>query len=349
MGNRIAIFLLGVLLVPALAGCLARQAEVRSEPLWVVSRSQRPLQIRWVKEISTSTDAVYNPAPLTAVKEFLVGKEPVRFERPYSVHVDRRERIFVSDPDSHRVHVFDPERREYRVIRPQNGVGLVSPLGLASDDADHLYITDSATGWIYRYHVDEDRLERLPSQKLKRPTGIVFDTYLRRLFVVDTLSHQVVVMDPEGKVLYRIGRRGDGAGEFNYPTDITMDKCGRIVVNDTLNSRIQVLTPAGKFLLSFGGVGAEPGSFLRAKGVAADSSGAMYVSDAITDTVQVFDFRGRHVASFGQSGSRPGEFWMPIGVHIDQDDRLYIVDSYNKRIQIFEGLSMDPLEARSEK
>lgn len=347
--KRLTALLLANLAAPALfSGCAHELPAAQPAQKQVTVHSpKRKLQIRWVNEIGTSTDTLYRQKGFGAFMELVMGKEPVRLRRPYAVHVDQQERIFVSDPESHLVHLFDPKRKRYRIISAQQRKDLVSPLCLASDDANRLYITDSASGKVYRYHVEEDRLEPFSKGSFERPTGIALDPYLQRLYVVDTLAHQVVVLNQAGEELFRIGKRGEAKGEFNYPTDIAIDKFGRVLVNDTLNSRIQVFAPNGKLILAFGTPGNTPGTFLRAKGVATDSSGDIYVSDAMTDMIQIFDFNGRHMASFGQSGSEAGEFWMPLGLFIDQQDRLYAVDSSNQRVQMFEGLSYDPNETRS--
>lgn len=332
----------------ALAACAHPGATQQPAPVQVPAHaSGQMLQIRWVNEISTSTDTLFSKGGLASLRELLLGKDPVRFNRPYAVHVDHRERIFVSDPQSHQVHLFDPAQRLYRRVRSGNGQQLVSPLGMASDEADRLYIADSVSGTVFRYDTERDRLEPFSKVRFERPTGLALDSFLQRLFVVDTLAHQVVVLNLEGVELYRFGRRGDAPGEFNYPTEIAVDITGRLLVNDTLNSRIQVFAPSGAHLLSFGMQGSGPGTFLRAKGIATDSSGGIYVSDALTDLVQVFDFRGRYVAAFGQSGNGPGEFWQPLGLFIDAQDRLYAVDVYNKRVQMFEGLTVAPRDHRS--
>lgn len=331
-----------------LHGCAPATTALKGETVRVPAYSTtKRLRIYWVNEIDRTTDTLFKKSGWSALGELLIGKEPIRFYRPHGVHVDFRGRICVTDPDAHRVHLFDVQERGYRIIRSDIQNAFVSPIGVTSDEEDNLYITDSANGELYRYRITENRLEKLPTRDLKRPTGIAFDSFLNRLVVVDTQAHQVVVLNTEGKELYRFGSRGDHEGQFNYPTDITINRSGRILVNDALNSRIQVFAPDGKFLFAFGAVGDSPGNFARAKGIASDSFGAMYVSDALTDMIQVFDYNGRHIASFGRSGSAPGEFWMPIGLFVDQEDRLYAVDGYNRRIQMFEGLSDAAQETRS--
>ena len=62
---------------------------------------------------------------------------------------------------------------------------------------------------------------------LSRPCGLVVDPATGRLLVVDTAAHQIVVLSAEGSELERIGRRGSAPGEFNFPTNIAMDRQGR--------------------------------------------------------------------------------------------------------------------------
>lgn len=337
-----------LILLLLLIGCAPVPVLSRPDPVPVPAFAQTGEgRIYWVNEIGKGRDAVSRAGLASTLQEILIGKESVQLGRPHSVHVDGRGRIFVSEPEAHRVHLFDPKNSAYRVIRADRRQDLISPLGIASDDDGNLYVTDSASGHIYRYAVDRERLERF-GPRLSRPTGIAFDRYLSRLYVVDTQTHQVVVLDRSGKELGRIGSRGEREGEFNCPTDVAVDRDGRVLVNDALNARIQIFRPDRSFVLSFGSLGTALGNFVRAKGIATDSRGDIYVSDSMTDTVQVFDCKGKHQASFGTTGNAPGEFWMPSGICIDKADRLYVVDAYNARVQVFQGLDIARRENRSD-
>ncbi|MBC8180943.1 hypothetical protein H8E88_07450 [candidate division KSB1 bacterium] len=49
--------------------------------------------------------------------------------------------------------------------------------------------------------------------------------------------------DAQGNYLKTIGRKGQGPGEFNQPTDITFDKAGHLIVYEIRSRRIQRIPP----------------------------------------------------------------------------------------------------------
>jgi hypothetical protein len=58
-------------------------------------------------------------------------------------------------------------------------------------------------------------------------------------------------MDRNGNILSRIGRRGEGPGEFRLPWQIWTDPSDTAYVLDMGLARVSVLTPAGKYLRAF--------------------------------------------------------------------------------------------------
>ena len=46
---------------------------------------------------------------------------------------------------------------------------------------------------------------------------------------------------------YKFGKEGEGNGEFNYPTCLSVNKSGHLMVCDSYNHRIQVFELNGKF------------------------------------------------------------------------------------------------------
>lgn len=299
-----------------------------------------PPRIAWVKEIRDFEDAGIGKTFWQRASEFLTGEADRRIGKPYGVYVDAKERIFIADVGFAVVHLMDVGKKKYTVI----GGGeppLRTPIAVAGDDEDNVYVTDAGAGIIYRYAIGRGKLERFNLTQLDRPTGIAFNPNNRLIYVSDTASHQVVVIDLAGNERYRIGGRGTGAGLFNYPTDLFVDGSGRLYVTDALNSRIQIFSANGQFLRQFGRAGDTVGSFARPKGVAVDSDGHIYVSDALFDAVQIFNDNGRVLLDFGTHGSDPGQFWMPAGIHITKNDLIYVADSYNRRIQVFRYLRVE--------
>jgi DNA-binding beta-propeller fold protein YncE len=57
---------------------------------------------------------------------------------------------------------------------------------------------------------------------------------------------------PDGRYLGQFGGFGSGAGQFNLPWGIGLDKDGNVYVADWRNDRIQRFTPDGGWLATFG-------------------------------------------------------------------------------------------------
>ncbi|CAH3159528.1 unnamed protein product [Pocillopora meandrina] len=70
--------------------------------------------------------------------------------------------------------------------------------------------------------------------------------YLRS-FLSDQYQHCIKVYDRSGNLQYKFGKEGEGNGEFNYPTCLSVNKSGHLMVCDSYNHRIQVFELNGKF------------------------------------------------------------------------------------------------------
>jgi DNA-binding beta-propeller fold protein YncE len=258
---------------------------------------------------------------------------------PYGLTTDSQGRLIAVDSKLRLVHVFDLKQKRYMAIRPPNKERFVSPIGVALDAKDNIYVSDSYEGKIFIFD-REGKLKDVigqPEGIFKRPTGLAIDKAEGRLYVVDTLRDEVLAMDLQGHRLFRFGKPGERNGEFNAPTQICFHE-GKLFVTDTLNARIQEFDTHGNFLFASGRVGDGPGDLDKPKGVAVDSEGHVYVVEGLHDLVQIFDTQGRFLLAFGGTGSQKGEFYLPTAIHIDAEDNIYVADSYNSRIQVFKYL-----------
>lgn len=250
-----------------------------------------------------------------------------RLLRPFGVAQDTTGRLLVADPGQHVLHVFDVERRKYQCVKGARKDPLRSPVAVAVDAADNIYVADSERARIDVFN-EKGKWQRTLAGVFQRPTGLAIDNQRRRLYVTDTLRHQVLALGLDGTLQREMGRRGRGPGEFNFPIGITLAG-DRLYVVDSMNFRIQALTPEGEYVGSFGRLGDRSGSLNRPKGIAADSSGNLYVVEALFGTVQVFNREGTLLYFFGS------QFELPAGIYIDPRDRIYVADSYNRRVQVF--------------
>ncbi len=260
--------------------------------------------------------------------------------RPYSIAVDSRGRIIVTDPGAGGVHIFDFEQQKYKFIqrRDKDKDAMLGPQCVAVDAQDNIYVTDSETGKIFVFNSGGKYERVIGSLKggegyFKRPTGIAVDSVAQRIYVTDTLRDKIFMLDMAGNILQTIGKRGDGELEFNLPTELRLDGDNLIVV-DAMNFRIQVLDRSGNFRYSIGKIGDSSGSVFRPKGVGVDSEGDLYIVDGLWGVVQVFNRQGDLLYYFGSRGTHAGEFQLPAGLFI-RDDRIFVVDSFNRRVQVF--------------
>lgn len=261
--------------------------------------------------------------------------------RPYSIVVDSKGRVIVTDPGVSGVHIFDLAEQKYKFIerKDKSKDPMLTPQCVAVDAEDNIYVTDSDTGKIFVFDRNGKYQRAVGSLKggegyFKRPTGIAVDSASQRIYVTDTLRDQVFVLDMQGSVLQKIGKRGDGPGEFNYPTELRLDG-DQLIVVDALNFRVQVLDRSGTFRYAIGKIGSSTGAVFRPKAVGVDSEGDIYVVDALWSVVQAFNREGQLLYYFGGPGVQPGQFQLPEGMFIDHDDHIFVVDSFNRRIQIF--------------
>lgn len=334
----IGLFCTVAIVLPA---CRSVERPVFEPPVVPITWPPAPqaARIQYVGELKTSDDLKPRTSPLEGLRRFFVGrKDPSPLFGPRSVAcTPDGERVWVADPGGRCLHCFDLEKRTYLKVEKAGSARLLTPVDVALGPAGSIYVCDSEKTAIHRL---DDRsgglIETLRlSEEIRRPVAALFDPHKSELYVVDVLSHDVKVLDESAATLRVLGRRGEGAGEFNYPTAIVGDGL-RLWVADSGNHRVQAISPDGTPLISFGRAGDAPGDLALPKSVAVDPDGHVYVVDGRFENIQVFDDAGQLLLYFGEEGSGPGEFWLPGGVFIEPDGRIWVCDSYNRRVQVFE-------------
>jgi DNA-binding beta-propeller fold protein YncE len=302
-------------------------------------------RIRYVGQLATSADLKRPIGGFEAIGGALFGKKSAQaMLTPYAVCTDSGDRVFVADSNAQLVHVFDLSTRRYAQWTPKKPRRFSQPVGVAFDTARRrLYVSDSVAATVHIFDGDSGKhLGQTLPDLFARPTGICFDRRSKRLLVTDTTAHSVTVCAPNGSPITRFGARGDGLGEFNFPTSVTVDSNGIVYVCDALNFRVQQFTPDYQAIRQIGRKGDMPGYFAQPKAVACDSQNHLYVVDAQFEAVQIFNAAGQLLLNFGEEGRAAGHFWLPTGVFIDPKDRIFVADDYNRRVQVFQYLPEAP-------
>ncbi len=322
--------------------CLAQKSGSRGGPAeaWEMSL-EGGRTLTWERSFSSQAEVKPNRGFWNKLVDIVAGAPDYRsLVRPYSVAVDSRGRILVTDPGAAGVHIFDFAQRRYKFIqRLDHDPSMLTPQCVAVDAEDNIYVTDSQAGVIFVFAPSGKFLRAIGSLKggegyFKRPTGIAVDSAAQRIYVTDTLRDRVYILDMQGTVVRTFGQRGQGQGEFNYPTELRLQGPELMAV-DAMNFRVQVFDRSGGFQYEVGKIGDGPGAMFRPKAAAVDSEGDLYVVDGLWGMVQVFNRQGQLLYYFGAPGTHAGEFQLPTGLFIDKDDRVYVVDSFNRRVQEF--------------
>jgi len=336
--------LLYIILV-TIIGCAVYELDIQNMdtaihdtgPVW--PPPPQTARIQYIRSISGPSDIGMKKSWFKKTMETIFGKDEAieMLLRPYGVFADS-ERIYVTDPGNRLLHVFDMKEKKYLKITKANEEEFISPIGVAADKNGGIYVSDSLLKRVFLFNKEGQYLREIGSDNLfTRPAGIAIDA--ERLYVVDTHGHKVLVFSKkDGAFLFSFGKNGIHKGDFNYPTNIFIDKNGLLYITDSMNFRVQIFERDGSFISAFGRPGDGSGDLSKPKGIAVDSEGYIYVADAQFDTVQIFDKDGRLLLAFGNTGRGKGQLILPAGLFIDEKDRIYVADSYNNRIQIFQYL-----------
>jgi len=307
-----------------------------------IKQDEKNYSIRFIRSISNSNDILKDKSFGEEILDWIFGEEVNQFVRPMSIITDETERIFVLDQGGGYIVTIDTLEQKFSLLLNKDDRIFPSLVGISKFKGNSFLFTDSFQNKIYLFNLKENSIQLLNEKlELNQPTGIAYNTVTNEIWVVETLNHQISILDSNGKRIRTIGSRGTEEGQFNFPTYIWIDKNGIVYVVDSMNFRLQILNSDDKVINIFGEAGDASGFFARPKGVAIDSFGHIYIVDALYNTVQVFDKEGNFLYYFGTKGSSEGEFWLPTGIYIDAENFIYIADSYNSRIQIFRLVADD--------
>lgn len=151
------------------------------------------------------------------------------------------------------------------------------------------------------------------------------------IWVVDKGSDMIIKFNPEGRVEWVFGRKGE-ASHYQVAPDTAATLAGLlrragVAVNPPTNNTARNPVPVH-----------QDGYFNQPTDVAWDAQGNAYFSDGyVNSRVGKANNRGEWVASWGSLGSGPGQFDTPHGVAIGPNGDVFVADRGNRRIQVFDG------------
>ncbi len=222
------------------------------------------------------------------------------------------------------------------ILGSSNPFRLKKPQGVFSATKEKFYVTDTAMADVVIFDIEEKKVtsfRKLKVRGLYKPIDLVIDPDTERVFITDSQSDNVMVLDKDAKLIGKL----EPKKPFKQPTGIALDaKEKRIYVVDTHNHNVAVFDlETLDYLQTIGRRGRSEGAFNFPSYAAVNSKGDVYVVDTMNGRVQSFDKNGRFIMAFGEFGDVPGMFARPKGIAIDSEDHIYIVDGAFNNVQIF--------------
>ncbi len=173
--------------------------------------------------------------------------------------------------------------RTHNHVRPvknprfgQEGTGpgqFKSPIGIAINAADDVFITDASNSCVQRFTSDGKFLDKVATGSF--PGGIAIDAQ-GLIYVAVMMNYKISVFRHKP----------------NAAVALAFDREDRVWVSAT-NHRVQLFTADGHYLTGLGTTaqqGHNPGQFRVPHGMAFDSHGVLYVVDTQDHRVQKFAF-----------------------------------------------------------
>lgn len=150
------------------------------------------------------------------------------------------------------------------------------------------------------------------------------------IWVVDKGSNMILKFNPQGRVVWVFGRKGESS-HLDVPPDYASQLSGLlqragVAVTPPPNNNPRNPLPVHR-----------DNAFNQPTDVAWDSQGNTYFSDGyVNSRVAKVNAKGEWVASWGSLGKGPGQFDTPHGIAVGPKDEIFVADRGNRRIQVLD-------------
>ena len=264
------------------------------------------------------------------------------FNQPWSVAVNQRGEIIVTERGGHCISIFSSIGEKIRTFGSKGSAQgqFNEPLGVAVDGDGNILVVDRNNHRIQKFTAGGKFLTTVGLNGSKHlefsyPYGVAVNHRNRKVYICDRSNYRIQILNADLTFSSSFGSSGSCDGQFNFPWDVALDSTGNVYVADGVGYCIQVFTAEGKFLRKFGKKGSGDGELNYPTGVSIDSDGIVYVTEYYNHRVSMFTSEGQFLRSFGTKGKGPGQFQEPRGITVDRDGLVYVSDRNNHRVQIF--------------
>ena len=157
------------------------------------------------------------------------GSGEGQLDRPRGLCSDYNGDVYVAESDNNRVSVFSKQLQFMKCLGTQQ---LKSPQDVKVTP-NSVVILDWSPNCIHLYSRSGDLLSSCVTQgkdgMVYYPWFFCLDT-AGNILITDFNRHDVKILSPSGHLIHKIGKRGHGRGEFDYPRGICVSELGTIFV-----------------------------------------------------------------------------------------------------------------------
>ena len=220
--------------------------------------------------------------------------------------------VWLSDADENRLVKLNPSTGQIL----ETLADFDRPMHIATRDGA-LFVAEYGADQITK--IQNGQREKLTfSEPFDAPSGV--DTEGGKTAVADFYNHRIVLKEGDKTVI--IGKKGNGAGELTYPTDVQFAN-GKLYVADAYNHRVQIFDASGKPLKTFGEaekMNASTGIYVTDK--------AVFVTDFENSRILVYDTEGVLKQILTDNLDKPTDMLVV-------DNQLFVVNYHGRFISIF--------------
>ena len=225
--------------------------------------------------------------------------------------------------------------------KPGQGAGeFLTPLGIAIDETDRIYIADAGNNRIQvidgagNFRTEFGSRGWQPGE-FDHPTDIVLSFQRSyRLYVADTGNNRVQYCNFVDRIFYSLNESADDI-LLDRPEGIGIGRNGEVYVVDTGNHRWIEFNVAGVPVVAHGRFGSGREQFWNPTDLSVDAHGNVYIVDTGNHLIKKYDFSGNPMDMWGGEGAALGQLREPKCIALDEWNYLYVTDSGNRRIQVF--------------
>lgn len=171
-----------------------------------------------------------------------------------------------------------------------------------------------------------------------RMRGLAIDRETEHVYLGNSFGHKVMKFTFDGDLVWSIGSKGKGEGQFDFPVGVFVDPTNHdLLVVDAHNHRIVRLGEDGSWKATYGTKGKAAGLFHFSdfSQLAVDKTGTIWVADSLNHRIQALDAEGKPLLRHGEKGFGGwGKYSGVSGVMVE-GDRLYVVDNGGHELEVW--------------